>query len=105
MKHLFLYFLPLLFATSAWSQLTFTGKVTTERNQMLGNATIVLKNNAIRKAVAASNDGAFTFTGLQKGRYTITITAIGHETFSKAVAIDENFVKSIFTAKLIASAN
>src|SRR5687768_9763393 len=105
MKYLFLSFLSLLFAISAWSQLTFTGKVVAEGNQILGSATVILRNSTVSKSTAANSDGGFSFTGLTTGKYTITITSVGYETFSERVTIDEDFVKSNFSAKLILSTN
>jgi iron complex outermembrane receptor protein len=105
MKHFFLFLLISLFTINAFSQLTFNGKVTTENNEVLSNATVMIKSSNSSKSTAASEDGIFTFNDIAVGKYTITISATGFETFMDAITIDESFVKKEYTAKLIHTAN
>src|SRR5262249_43730591 len=51
---------------------------------LIPGATVVAKDNKTGKerTVTTSADGAFTIAQLEPGMYTVTVTAIGHRTFT-----------------------
>ncbi len=65
---------------------TGTGKVTGHivdgSQKIIASATITLlkaKDSSVAKIGAANKDGNFVFEGVDKGRYLVSISAVGHQ--------------------------
>lgn len=101
MKPLLLSILFIVTRTAAWSQLSFTGTVISEEKQNISNATITLLNSAGNRSTTTDNEGEFLITNVAKGKYTVTVSHIGYETFTQVVTIDENVTTRKFRAVLI----
>lgn len=105
MKHFLLSLFLSLFLLNATGQLSFSGKVTTENNEALGSASVTLRSSSVNKSTAANENGIFSFSDIPGGKYTITISATGFETFSETVTLNESFVAKDYAAKLIQTIN
>src|SRR5438876_1424622 len=86
----------LVFALSAFSQGStgrLVGTVTDPGGAVIPGATVTIKDNQTERelTVVASSEGGFTFSQLQVGAYTVTVTATGYSTFTATdVKIDSN---------------
>src|SRR2546421_2613825 len=86
----------LVFALSAFSQGStgrLVGTVTDPGGAVIPGATVTVKDNqtGCELTVVASSEGGFTFSQLQVGAYTVTVTATGYSTFTATdVKIDSN---------------
>ncbi|HEY4205739.1 MAG TPA: SusC/RagA family TonB-linked outer membrane protein, partial [Puia sp.] len=64
------------------------GRVLSTTGEPVANATI--KVEGTNRAVAADNNGSFTFSGLQPGSYKFQITAIGYDPLVRDVQVQDN---------------
>ena len=86
----------LVFAPSAFSQGStgrLVGTVTDQAGAVVPGATVTIKDSQTgrEQSVTASGEGAFTFTTLDVGTYTVTVTATGYSTFTATgMKVDSN---------------
>lgn len=67
----------ILIVTCSFSQtVKFSGKVVSNKNDILGNASVKFDGNT-KKVISAEVDGTFS-TSLLVGKYTITVTRVGY---------------------------
>lgn len=83
-----LLFFALLSATLGYSQYSITGKITSESNAAVGNATITAKQKNRTNTTVASVDGRFEIKGLKNGSYELIVSTIGYETSYERVVIN-----------------
>ena len=84
---------------SVRSQCTLNGLVTDEgtRTAVIGaRISLISPNGAIKKA-ATNSEGKFSFTNLEKGRYTVQISMISFDTIRENVNIDKPVVNQSYT--------
>jgi iron complex outermembrane receptor protein len=85
---------------------TLLGTVTTQDQQPLESATITVKNandSSVVKTGASDQTGRFRLENIPEGKYLVSISAVGYETFSTAVEVSATAnTVSLKTAKLIA---
>jgi hypothetical protein len=77
---LFILFLFLTGATALQAQ-TITGTAKDDAGKPLAGATVALvkvKDTAVVKLAVAGGNGAYSFTGIQKGDYRVMVSHIGH---------------------------
>ena len=70
------------------AQSSFSGTVQAENKESVSAATVFLKNKTANKSSTTATDGTFTFEGLARGTYTLTVSAVGYEIFSDLVTIE-----------------
>jgi hypothetical protein len=69
-----------------------TGVVTNaETNKPLPRASVFLSNSSVGSATA--EDGKFTLLGIRPGQYTLTVTILGYEDYSKSVLVGREPIK------------
>lgn len=87
-------FLSLLSFQITFSQIEITGIVLGKENRALEGATILLKTSDSQKTIAytnSSNTGNFKIL-IPSGTYSISISYLGYEKFSKIVEVTDAFV-------------
>lgn len=89
MKRIGLFLALQLFAAVVFAQFSITGSVKDDKGEPLIGANVSLGNSIDR--TTTGNKGEFSFLNLRKGKYTISITYIGFNNFSK----DLNIIESI----------
>jgi iron complex outermembrane receptor protein len=105
MKQQVLLLLLLLASVCIYGQNSIEGKITGENNQPLVKATVTLKQKSKLHTVTSGDDGAYVITDLPNGNYTITISAIGYETLSEAIVLNNgtrsmNFAMTVVNTQL-----
>lgn len=70
------------------AQSSFTGIVQSENKELVSAATVLFKNKTANKNATTAIDGSFSFEGLSRGTYTLTVSAVGYEIFSDLVTIE-----------------
>jgi iron complex outermembrane recepter protein len=103
MKQQVLLFLLLLASIGMYGQNSIEGKITGENNQPVAKATVMLKQKAKMHTVTTGDDGSYMIADLPNGNYNITISAIGYETVSEAVVLN-NGARSLNVALTISNA-
>lgn len=88
MKRFGLFFVLQLLAAVVFAQLSLTGIVRDEKGEALTGANVILANTFIRTTTGVN--GEFKFPNLRKGTYTVTVTFIGYNSFSKEQIINES---------------
>lgn len=85
---LFLLFPVVSFAQSG----VITGIVTnSETNKPLPRASVFLSNSSVGSATA--EDGKFSLLGIRPGQYTLTVTILGYEDYSKSILVGREPIK------------
>ncbi|MGC4033937.1 MAG: carboxypeptidase-like regulatory domain-containing protein [Tepidisphaeraceae bacterium] len=85
----FLLLIFLLVSGPAWSQIVVTGTVREkETNQPLQFVNVFLASSTTGTTTA--EDGSFKFTVPQKGKYELTASFIGYQSFKKIVSFDKD---------------
>lgn len=84
----------------ALSQVSFSGKVMAAGQQPLGGATILLKNNQTSKTAISNEEGQFNFENIAAGEYTLIVSAIGHEGYTRLIRADDHLAKNGYTVLL-----
>ncbi|HVY75854.1 MAG TPA: SusC/RagA family TonB-linked outer membrane protein, partial [Puia sp.] len=69
------------------------GKVTDDKGQSIGSASVFLSNS--KRGSAANTQGEFSLNGLKAGTYTIQISAVGFITQSRTVDVTDNQITDI----------
>lgn len=100
MKYLFTTIIAVFLGLSAWTQVSFSGKVIAA-NQLLQGATITITNSLINKTTTSHANGTFAFDKIDTGAYTIMVSAIGYEPFSAPINVGETFIKTPYTIHLV----
>ncbi len=76
---------------AAYAQATaqVTGTITDSTGALVPGASVTLKNTGTNAArtVGANNDGIYSFSNLQPGSYTVTVTSAGFSTFTANVDV------------------
>ena len=91
---LFLLFPAITFAQNG----IITGVVTNaETNKPLPRASVFLSNSSVGSATA--EDGKFTLLGIRPGQYTLTVTILGYEDYSKSILIGREPIKENISLK------
>ncbi len=90
MKKALLFICLLNYATMALSQITFTGKVTDNKNAALPGVNVFIKGGY--DGSSSSADGIFTFATDEKGEVVIVATLLGFEAMEKKVTIESTMV-------------
>lgn len=93
MKKLNVLILLLFLSIIGFSQ-TITGTVENEKNEKIPGAVVRIKENYLH--TLSDKNGNFEFQNLKKETYTIEISFIGYETFSKTISVkNENIELSV----------
>ncbi|OQP62209.1 TonB-dependent receptor [Niastella populi] len=105
MKQQVLLLLLLLASVYIYGQNSIEGKITGENNEPLAKATVTLKQKSKIHTVTSGDDGAYIIADVPNGSYTITISAIGYETLSEAVVLNNgtrsmNFALTVVNTQL-----
>ncbi|HZH37497.1 MAG TPA: TonB-dependent receptor [Flavisolibacter sp.] len=66
---------------------TLTGKVVNEKGEILAGATVVLRAKKLNQTTATSEKGEFSFTGLAKGPYTLSVEHVGYLPFLQKITL------------------
>jgi iron complex outermembrane receptor protein len=90
-------------ATIVFSQVNFSGFIQSESNELIGSATIVLKNKSFNKTIKSEENGSFKFTNIETGVYTLSVSMIGYELYTDLINIESN--KLDYKIKLISKIN
>jgi iron complex outermembrane recepter protein len=104
MKRFFTTIAMALFSLCTVAQSSISGIVQLENKEPVASATITLKNKLTNKSTNSAADGSFSFSDLTKAVYTITVSAVGYETFSDLISIDEKTVIIDFKVLLVSKA-
>jgi iron complex outermembrane recepter protein len=97
MKQKLLLFIALLSAVTTLGQNNITGKITGEDNLPVNRATIAISQKSKVSVVTANEDGYYEITGLSKGRYELTVSAVGFEINTETVLLNNGSVVLNFT--------
>lgn len=81
--------------TSAHAQTTIKGTVKDPDNNLVPGASVVIGKD---KVTVTSEKGEYSFTGLQAGKHTITISFIGFETTSRSITLKEGETRVVNVA-------
>ena len=103
MKHLISTMILSFLATIVFSQVNFSGFIQSESNELIGSATIVLKNKSFNKTIKSEENGSFKFTNIETGVYTLSVSMIGYELYTDLINIESN--KLDYKIKLISKIN
>ncbi|MEO5910759.1 MAG: TonB-dependent receptor [Pelobium sp.] len=88
-----------LLPCTSWAQGLLSGRVVDESDLTLPGATVAIKG--INKFTVTDEIGSYILLNVPDGRYEVTVTYIGYETLTKAIAITNgNSVKLDFKMKL-----
>lgn len=96
MKQALLLLLALGNLVIAYSQNIIKGRITAENNSPVGKATVSVNQKTTVLSVTANEDGLYEITGLQNGRYRVTVSAVGFETSTKTIVLENNPVELNF---------
>src|SRR6266700_3440803 len=96
----FALFTPTMFAQSKG---IITGRVSDSSGAVLQGAFVELQPKGV--TVTTNAQGEFTFTNVPQGEYTITISCVGFETFSKNVTVSSTPAESINASLKVKSKN
>lgn len=102
MKQTITFILVLGIYVSAFTQNKFSieGTVFDENNELLIGASVFLY--PVNKATTSDVQGRFSIKNLSKGKYQISVSYIGYQTFKDTILIDKNIkYKAKLSAKLI----
>ena len=72
---------------------TIRGKVTTDKDDPLSGASIVVVGSD--KGISADAGGLYTISGLKPGRYTLQVSAVGFQTTQRVVSVTATGVTEI----------
>jgi iron complex outermembrane receptor protein len=110
MKRIGLFFVLQLLSVMVFAQLSLTGVVKDEKGEALVGANVFIANTYI--GTTAGSTGAFKFSNLKKGKYTVNVTFIGYHSFSKDLVLNDsenlNIVlepTSVLTEEVLVSAS
>lgn len=110
MKRIGLFFVLQLLSVMVFAQLSLTGVVKDEKGEALVGANVFIANTYI--GTTAGSTGAFKFSNLKKGKYTLNVTFIGYHGFSKDLVLNDsenlNIVlepTSVLTEEVLVSAS
>jgi iron complex outermembrane receptor protein len=99
-----------LFAAVVFAQFSLTGSVKDDKGEPLIGANVSLGNTIDR--TTTGNQGEFRFLNLRKGKYTLSVTYIGFNSFSKDLNIIESIdldialnPSSVLTEEILVSAS
>jgi hypothetical protein len=67
---------------------TVKGVLTDESGAGIPAATLTISNTAGKRAAQSQPDGTYTFSGVQPGDYTLSVTYPGFATYNKAVTVN-----------------
>ena len=67
---------------------TVKGVLTDESGAGIPAATLTISNTAGKRAAQSQSDGTYTFSGVQPGDYTVSVTYPGFAPFNKAVTVN-----------------
>lgn len=101
MKYYTLLMLSFLFAIQLNAQQSFSGTIISETKENIAAALIQVKSKTFSKQVVSKSDGSFALDVPINGTYTITVTALGYETFSETIFINEKTKSIVFPIVLI----
>jgi TonB-linked SusC/RagA family outer membrane protein len=88
-KMLQLFFLLNLFALAAAAQVKISGKVTDDKGNPIGGASVTIKND--NAGTSTNADGSYQITALLKaGKRTIVFSAIGFKNLEQSITISDN---------------
>jgi iron complex outermembrane recepter protein len=93
MKRIGLFFALQLLAVMVFGQLSLTGIVKDEKGEPLSGANVLLVNTY--KGTTAGVDGEFKFLNLRKGKYTLQVSFIGYNNYSKDLIINDSEILDI----------
>jgi outer membrane receptor for ferrienterochelin and colicins len=68
------------------AQNTVSGKITSDKNEPLAGANIIIANTTLGSASNA--DGNYSISGLKNGEYTIRVSYFGYETAEKRITVN-----------------
>jgi len=86
MKRIGLFFTFQLVAVMTFAQFSLTGIVKDEKGEPLSGANVVLGNTF--NGTTTGTDGVFKFSNLNKGQYTIVVSFIGYNSYSKEIFLN-----------------
>ncbi|PYF72627.1 carboxypeptidase-like regulatory domain-containing protein [Pedobacter nutrimenti] len=90
-RHFCIFFILLLFSTSAYSQnLSISGEVKDKKGETLPGAGIYL--SGYKMATVTNNEGRFVLTGLKPGNYDVLVQMMGFLPFTKNVILSDKSV-------------
>jgi CarboxypepD_reg-like domain len=88
---LILVFIFIPFITLAQSGI-ITGKITQEgSSKPIPRASVFLSNSSVGSA--STEDGTFTLSGVREGQYTLVVTVLGYEDYSKTILVGREPIK------------
>jgi iron complex outermembrane recepter protein len=87
-RRLLLLIFVLLSTSYGYSQYRIKGKVTSENNIAVGNATVIVRQKTKTNSAVADAAGNFEVAGLANGTYEITVSAVGYESAYERLVIN-----------------
>ncbi len=66
---------------------TVKGVLTDDSGAVIPAATLTISNTAGKRAAQSQSDGTYTFSGVQPGDYTVSVTYPGFSPFNKAITV------------------
>ena len=88
MKRIGLFFALQMFAVVTFGQLSLTGVVKDDKGEALSGANVLLINTF--NGTMAGPNGEFIFPNLRKGKYTISVTYVGYNSFRKELILNNS---------------
>jgi len=77
--------------TAAWAQSQVKGVVTNKSTgDPIAGATVLLRNDALRKGAQSNAQGQYLFNDLANGNYRLTVTFVGFEDFNQELEVNGN---------------
>jgi len=93
MRFPWLILLVVLFPTALFAQNgSITGTVISESSKTpVARASVFLSNSSV--GTATSDDGTFALRGIRPGQYTLVVSILGYETYSKTILVGSDAIK------------
>src|SRR5687768_9943012 len=97
--------LLLLLLTSAFTygQNSIKGKITGENKQAVSKATVSVKQKSKVKTITAGEDGFYEITDLPNGHVVINVSAVGFETASETIILNNSSKELDFVLPITSS--
>lgn len=89
MRKFVFYILILLFSLPAYSQYTIKGRIISADSSAVAKATIVAKQKSKTTSATSNDQGYFEITGLNKGKYEVSVSEVNHDIFFQEVVLGD----------------
>lgn len=98
MQKLFTLLFLFFFISSAYTQHILVGTITDQAGEVLVGANVYLKES--KQGGQTGSDGRFTINDIQPGDYTVKISYVGFQTYTRLVSFKDNLEKHILNFQL-----